>query len=329
MRKKSELSDLTENPSRIFVIIILAVVVSLLILIVAKIYQDRTHEPTIETTRLTLESDNFPTLQLGHYALWSVLPEDQYTFLKRFNSVNNQLVSLDGSVLTTLDLPNTDTITRLAITIEREGDRDEKPNNFVFMHSTVEDDHAKLEFNIEVPPTHNSFLLATPSDGNLTINELSGIWFINEDLEQPSLNLPELENLPFIYQAGVINTQSNQYLTIGKFRDYAQPDDFQSHTLNTEGFNLPGEDFLRNLPDGLEPPLNLTNGNYQVIISLEPFLDGDDFTGEDIFLELFKSEISTTLPAHTTQILDLKFRPITLTVNIDGKYQTTVTRLDK
>lgn len=318
MRKKSELSDLTENSSHIFVIIVLAVLVSLLILIVAKIYQNQTAEPQEKSIVLTFESDNFPTLQLGHYALWSVLPENQYQFLKRFNSVDNQLVSLDGTSLTTLELKDLDEITAFAVTVELEGDRDETPNNFELMRTTVDNNRAQLKFDMEIPIPNNSFLLATPSDGNLTINELSGLWFVDENLDQPSLSLPELNNLAFTYQARVINTQTNQRLMIGRFSDPKLADDFQNHSLTFPVFNFPGEDFLRNIPDGLEPPLNLANGNYQIIISLEPFLNENDFTGEEVFLELFSSNISANLPAHTAQTLNYKFKPITLTIDIDG-----------
>jgi len=317
MRKKSELSDLTENSSHIFVIIVLAVLISLMILIAAKIYQDQHLQPEKQTTVLTFESDNFPTLQFGHYALWNVSSSDQHQFLKRFNSVNNQLVSLDGSDLTSIEIDDDTEITQLAVTIEMEGDRDEIPNNFELMLGPVVESRANLKFDMEIPIQNNSFVLATPSDGNQTINELSGIWFVDRDLERESLSLPELNNSMFIYQARVINTQINQTLMIGRFRDPKSPDDFQNHSLTFQVFNFPGEDFLRNLPDGLEPPLNLSNGNYRVIISLEPFFNDSDFTGDDIFIELFNTDISSTLPPHTPQILDYKFRPITLSIEIN------------
>lgn len=314
MRKKSELSDLTDNSSRIFMIILSAILLSIFILVSAKFYQSRNTTTDKQVTTLTLKSDSFPTLQLGHYALWNITPSGQYQFLKRFNSVAEQLVSLNKENLTTLDIDSNTEITELVVTIEKEGDRDEVPNNFELMRGSFIDNKAYLEFNIETPTQSSSFVLATPSDGNLTINELSGLWFVDNKLESESLSLPEINKQNFTYQAIISNTQMSEILTIGRFSDPKSSDDFQNHSLNSKVFNYPGEDFLRNLPEGLEPPLNLSNGNYRVIISLEPFMSGSDFTGEAIFLELFNNNIPPNLSPHTSQTLDYTFKPIILSI---------------
>lgn len=314
MRKKSELSDLTDNPSQIFMIILSAVFLSFFILISAKFYQNRNTTTDKQVITLTIKSDSFPTLQLGHYALWNITPSGQYQFLKRFNSVEKQLVSLNKENLTTLDIDTNTEITEFVVTIEKEGDRDEVPNNFELIRGPFIKNKAYLEFNIETPVQSSSFVLATPSDGNLTINELSGIWFVDNKLENGSLGLSEINKPNFTYQAMISNTQTNEILMIGRFSDPKSSDDFQKYSLNSKVFNYPGEDFLRNLPEGLEPPLNLSNGNYRVIISLEPFISGSDFTGEEVFLELFNNNISTNLSPHTSQTLDYTFKPIVLSI---------------
>jgi len=314
MRKKSELSDLTDNPSQIFMIILSAVFLSFFILISAKFYQNRNTTTDKQVITLTIKSDSFPTLQLGHYALWNITPSGRYQFLKRFNSVEKQLVSLNKENLTTLDIDTNTEITEFVVTIEKEGDRDEVPNNFELIRGPFIKNKAYLEFNIETPVQSSSFVLATPSDGNLTINELSGIWFVDNKLENGSLGLSEINKPNFTYQAMISNTQTNEILMIGRFSDPKSSDDFQKYSLNSKVFNYPGEDFLRNLPEGLEPPLNLSNGNYRVIISLEPFISGSDFTGEEVFLELFNNNISTNLSPHTSQTLDYTFKPIVLSI---------------
>ena len=51
----------------------------------------------------------------------------------------------------------------------------------------------------------------------------------------------------------------------------------------TRGPALPGEDFVANLPDSIAPPVDLANGSSQIIITVEPDIDGTDPTGEGAF----------------------------------------------
>ncbi len=317
MRKRSELSELTENTFRVFVIIALSILVSLSILIAAKIYQDRNLE--VENTQISLsfEADNFPTLQLGHYCLWAVDSDNNYKFLKRFNSVNNNLVSLDGSDLNSLEIDPLEGYTGFVVTIELEGDRNENPNDFELTRGIIEDDTAGLLFDFKSIGESNSYILSTPSDGNRTINEQSGIWFVTSDNESPSLDLEPLPGKKFSYQARVLNTKTGDQLNIGYFSDPKTKDDFQAYSLSSSVFNTPGEDFLTNLPGDVEPPINLANGDYELIVSLEPFTNDGDFTGEEIFLEIMRSYIPKQLEPNTSQNLDITFKPISLKISIN------------
>lgn len=323
MRTSSDLKDLTDNSLRILLIIISAILISITILITAKLYQNKnTSTPEDKSgVILELEANNFPTLQLGHYALWNLDQDGNYHFLKRFNSLNHKLISLDGTTLTRLQLENPITsasLNTLVVTIEQEGDRDEKPNNLEFMRGKIEGKETTLKFDINIDPNDkNSFILATPTDGNLSINELSGIWFINEKLQDPTLSIPELKNIPFTYQARVVNTDTGTNLTIGNFVDPTSPDNFQNYSSDSLGFNTPGEDFLRNISGELEPPLNLANGYYKVIVSVEPYYQENDFTGEGIFSEILSTNIPYGLAPHTSHYLNQTFEPITLTINMN------------
>lgn len=316
MRRRSQLSELNESQSLIWVIIFLSVIISAAILIISKVYLDRTSEPIPTTPSINIQSDNFPTIQLGHYAMWGKREDESVLFIKRFNSIDNQLKNLDGTDLKELSLDGLREINKIFVTIENEGDRDEIPNNFTFMEAEITENIAQLKFSIDIPEGDNFFILATPTDGNSTINELSGIWFKKAEEDQPGLTLP---NAPqsFKYETRISNTVEEKTLNLGRFDNVREEDNSKIYSLSNEGFMYPGEDLLRNLPEPLDAPLNLSNGDYQVIISLEPDLDGIDLTGDDIFLSI----LSTTIPQNSTEQqnipLELAYIPIELTIEIN------------
>ena len=311
------MSELTENSTRVFAIIVFTILLALFILVTAKFYQRSTQQIQPSKTEINLTGNNFPTIQLGHYALWGVSEQNAFTLIKRFNFVDGSLVSLDGSVLESVEIDDATYIKSIAVTIELEGDRDEIPSELILMSQSVNDNKADLSFDVEEPTEESTFLLATPTDGNNTINELSGLWFISEDLITKSLSLDEPVNPFFTYEARIINNEFDEEINIGRFTDTNSSDDFQNHSLTNPGYNTPGEDFLRNLPVNIEPPINLTNGEYQVIISIEPDIDGTDISGPEVFLEIYNTEIPQTLNAYKSFPLDFTFKPITLKVVID------------
>ena len=104
MRRRSQLSELNESQSLIWVIIFLSVIISAAILIISKVYLDRTSEPIPTTPSINIQSDNFPTIQLGHYAMWGKREDESVLLIKRFNSIDNQLKNLDGTDLKELSL---------------------------------------------------------------------------------------------------------------------------------------------------------------------------------------------------------------------------------
>lgn len=317
MRKKSELSELTDNTFRVFMIIVFSVLISLATLITAKIYQDRQDTSETQVQTISLDSENFPTLQLGHYCLWVVDHQGQYRFLKRFNSIKGRLVSLDGTELQELPVDTLRQAKEFVVTIEQEGDRDKNPNDFELMRGALTENSSQLRFDLQNIGDQQRFLLATPSDGNNTINERSGLWFVDEDLQTQGLTLDELTDGRFSYQARLQNTSTGDELNIGYFRDPKTKDDFQSFSLSSSVFNFPGEDLLRNLPGDLEPPINLANGDYKIIVSLEPMINNSDFTGEEVFVEIMSTEIPQNLEPYRTQLLDITFKPILLSLEIN------------
>lgn len=316
MRSRSQLSELNERQSLIGIIILVTVAISAIILILSKIYLDRNNDPTLETPSFTIQSNNFPTIQLGHYALWGRRNDESILFIKRFNSIDNQIKNLDGSDLTELSLEGLNELKDFFVTIENEGDRDETPNNFILMESQILEGRSELKFELIIPETDSTLMLATPTDGNSTINELSGLWFKDAKEELPGLNLP-LSPQRFKYEIRLINTVADNSLLIGRFDNVREEDNSRIYSLTSESFKFPGEDLLRNLPEPMEAPLNLANGDYQVIVSLEPDIDGVDITGEDVFLRLLSKEIHQNSPERQNIILETDYKPIQLRIEIN------------
>lgn len=313
MQKRHELRELNDNPGIVFIIIFLTVIASISILIWAKFYAN-SPVPNKEATTLVFDARNIPTLQLGHYALWSIDEDGAYKFLKRFNSVNDELVSLDGSKLEELIIADINFPKEFMVTIEEEGDRDEEPG-LTFVKSLLKENAADLRFEVTKPEIQSSFILASPTDGNSTINEQSGLWFTNNQ-KTGSLNLPKLPE-GFLFEARVVHKKSDTEMRIGSFEQIDEEDDLSIFSLTEKGFNYPGEDFLTNLPENLEAPLNLANGDFQVIISIEPNIDGIDLTGEQIFCELFRADIPEGLEPYTSHPLQYSFIPTEINIKIN------------
>lgn len=306
-----ELGELTDKSGQIFTVIIFAVILSFSILIYLRFQTNLSEDPGPKES-IIISSDSFPTIQLGHYALWAVDSQERYTLVKRFNSVNNQLVGLDSALLSELanPLPNT---RKYVVTIENEGDRDERPNNFVLLSKDTSPEITELVLNQEFEDASLSYILATPTDGNETINELSGIWFTDEEKVNSSLALPVLDE-QWKYETTLIYKPIDLKLSLGTFQNPESADSEGRYSLTSGGYNFPGEDFLNNLPEGLLPPINLTNGNFEIVLSLEPSSDGIDMTGEDVFLPIAKGNIPNDLKASSSEDLEFIYKPITLKI---------------
>ena len=104
-------------------------------------------------------------------SLWGRRNDESILFIKRFNSIDNQIKNLDGSDLTELSLEGLNELKDFFVTIENEGDRDETPNNFILMESQILEGRSELKFELIIPETDSTLMLATPTDGNSTINE--------------------------------------------------------------------------------------------------------------------------------------------------------------
>ncbi len=312
MLRKSILTEPTKNFALIACIVIFCITIASVILIRNKYYSQVDNKSDYQL--LNLNALNFPTIQLGHYALWAEEEDGKTRFLKRFNFVNGNLTSLDGSELRKLEIEDWGTPTQFTITIESEGDRDEK-KGLLFMSTEVKNEATVLNFDLPETQGENSLLLATPTDGNTTINEQSGIWFTTESLGQ-SLSLPGIPE-GFIFEARLIHMDTATSLGMGRFLKADQSDNSNSYSLTATPYYFPGEDFLTNMPGNIEAPVNIANGQYEIIISIEPNIDEIDPTGEEVFVKYISSTIPEDLNTHTSYGLDIVFNSPQMEITIN------------
>lgn len=310
-----ELKELTDKSSLIFTVVVLTVIFSVSILFFLR-FKTNISESVSSSTSFQITSNNVPTIQLGHYALWAVDSQESYTLIKRFNSVNNQLVGLDSETISTLESPLSNPY-KFVVTIEKEGDREERPNNFILLSKEADAKRTELLFNdVELKDKEFSYILSTPTDGNDTINELSGLWFVKPDKTTASLDLPKLTD-KWMYQTRIISEQNNIELSMGYFKDSASADSDARYSMTYDGYNFPGEDFFMNLPTQVDSPVNLANGKYAVMLSLEPYLDGTDITGDDVFLPIAYAKIPSGLSENTSEFMGLVYSPSSITIEFN------------
>ncbi len=126
---------------------------------------------------------------------------------------------------------------------------------------------AALNTNFSMATGH--FLLATPTTSS-TMDELSGIWFINASGASPAPGLI-LPALPTGWRYEGWAVISGQPVTTGTFMNGTMADAAAPFSGPLPGPPFPGEDFIMNAPAGLSFPTNLSGGI--VVITVEPYPD--------------------------------------------------------
>lgn len=119
------------------------------------------------------------------------------------------------------------------------------------------------------------YILATPTDGMMN-NELSGVWFLDNSSggAVAGLSLPTLSD-GWKYEGWVVI--DGVPLSTGTFTD---PDSADENALTSifkgdvgNGPGYPGEDYIKNAPDGLTFPTDLRGKT--IVISVEPSPDNN------------------------------------------------------
>ncbi len=105
------------------------------------------------------------------------------------------------------------------------------------------------------------YILETPTTPDIEDDYGQGVWFLEPDSGQPSLDLPDLPE-GWTYEGWVVGPDGP--ISTGRFSDPAQLDsDGAGPAAGTGGFpSLPGQDFI-------DPARLLTDG-YAVVITIEP-----------------------------------------------------------
>ena len=228
---------------------------------------------------LVLDFSGIKPLANGfHYEGWAIIDGSPVSTGKFNVDADGNLVALTGKVIINAefdvgrDLGNAMAI---AITIEPAGDTDSIPSGTKYLVGSVANGFVNLSVSHSAAlggdflSASGTYILATPTDGADT-NETSGIWFI--DLSSggpmPGLQLPPLPP-SFEYEGWVIIDGTP--VSTGKFRDVAAADSGNPFSGPEPGKPFPGEDFLRNAPDGLTFPSDIRGRT--AAISIEPVTD--------------------------------------------------------
>lgn len=255
---------------KIFILIIPIFIIffTLFLLIIPR---TRPQEIKDKLTKITFQSENLPTIETGHYALWGIDSESKRILIKRF-TFNSGFFSLDGSKLLSLNVKDHLQYQKYEVSIEKVGDLNENQSECVLFSGDVVEN--KVNFTVPYFKDSNltaKFTLGTPTDNTKETNETSGLWFttsIDGVNTKNALSLIKFEKC-FIWAAYL--EYRGQYLRIGRFSDFDKSDDFKDFSFaSTNTPSIPGEDFLRELPQGLNAPIKLPLKDNKVILSIEP-----------------------------------------------------------
>lgn len=153
------------------------------------------------------------------------------------------------------------------LTIEPSPDPDPKPSKVHILGGVVKDGTASLDtkhglaIKTDFSSVAGQYQIATPTDGPNS-NELSGVWF-------SKLTLPTLAE-GWKYEGWAVI--DGKPVSTGTFLETDKRDESGKHNGTVAaGPATPGEDFLRNAPEGLTFPTNLQGK--PIVISVEPFPD--------------------------------------------------------
>ncbi len=197
-----------------------------------------------------------------------------------------------------LNPENLDKATAFILTIEPSPDNDASPSavhlmagNFSGSSANLTVDHGAA-IGTNFSNASGKYILATPTDGNTTTNEKSGVWWL-DPANGPGrgLELPELAK-GWQYEGwAVINDIP---VSTGKFSSVTSADASSVYSgSEADGPPFPGEDFLVNAPAGLTFPLDLSGA--KIVISVEP--DPDNGPGP-FLLKPLMSDVANPATEH-------------------------------
>lgn len=172
------------------------------------------------------------------------------------------------------------------ITIEQPGDNDTLPGirmlggaksvqGSVIVFNMSMGYHEVLPISSQFSAATGKYMLASPTMNFASFSPNLGIWFsLDTNGISPGLTLPVLpDTAEWTYQAWVIDMRdsANRVYNAGRFTSSTGTDDYSQCKGTLPVWNLPGNDWvLTDCPAGMFGIDNLNNGNFKVLVSLEP-----------------------------------------------------------
>lgn len=174
----------------------------------------------------------------------------------------------------TLAAADLDIATAYIVTIEPAVDTDPSPSDVHILAGDFSGTSAGLlvshaaALGTDFISSTGGYILATPTDGGMTTDENSGVWFLDPSGPSAGLTLPTLP-AGWKYEGwAVVNGTP---VSTGTFTSATGADDAAPYSGATAGPGFPGEDLLMNAPGGLNFPLDLAGET--IVVSVEPFPD--------------------------------------------------------
>ncbi len=247
----------------------------------------------------------------GAYEAWAETPAGLRSLGKFAVGADGALLAPDGKPMdgVAIDVARA-SVRALVVTQEPPGDADPAPSDQVFLRGGFDGEKASLE-----PPMsagrladHKGVYLLENAATDRNPGDWNGLWFAEvvqvgeygvnyrADMMRPGLDL-DLPPAGWMY-AGWLRL-SGRMLRMGKFDRVDRADDWYGYSgltgtslpINMGGAPVPGEDFLKGLPGGLESGFNKPDlAGAQVIVSLESAL----LAGEETHpspLRIFEAEV--------------------------------------
>jgi len=181
---------------------------------------------------------------------------------------------------TSFNLPskNIDNATAFVLTIEPANDSDPAPSKVHILGGDISGAQATLSvghmaaLGCDFSSSTGKYILATPTNGAEN-DEYSGVWFLDPSSGTPGvgLNLPQL---PEGWQYEGWAVIGGKPVTTGKFTSFDMADLCAPYSGELAGPPFPGEDFLKNAPDGLTFPTDLKGAT--IVVSVEPMPDNSE-----------------------------------------------------
>lgn len=284
------------------------------------LYQYLAYRPASATRPNTVEGSpmyrsvqlfpqTMPLLTRGAYQLLVTDTKGAQHILGTFLVPNqDQVANTDGTIRSNAVFALPSTVSALASAEIRLVNRDSTvaPFSIGFLSGSFHQDRALVQYDgFDAESARGQYMLGTPTDGNDTLNERSGVWFGYYSQGSPLLQLPTLKP-GWVYEGWAVI--DGQPLTTGRFRFTTGRDLFNGFSDRQAGTpEVPGEDLLRDPPVAVFPQLSFPAdlAGEIVRISLEPDLDNSDPTGQSPFgMTLLEAEVPNRAEPHL--IYDLK-----------------------